>query len=204
VIIVDKGLERSKQRNIGIDRAKGEFILILDSDQSVSPMLIGECVARLNLCTDTNSLYIPETLNTPGFWGRVRDWERKFYTSTPVDCVRFVRTANCPKFDETLTGPEDADWSNRIEGGKDTTTACLYHNENMGIIEYLRKKAYYAKSMRKYANKWKRDKVLNPLWRCFLVFVENRKWKKFIRKPIYAMAVMALILARGVVYLWNR
>ena len=204
VIVVDKGLERSAQRNIGIDRAKGEFILILDSDQYVSPTLIGECVLRLRLLEDVNSLYIPETLLTPGFWGRVRDWERKFYTSTPVDCVRFVRASKCPKFDETLTGPEDADWNNRIEGGKSTTTACLYHSENMGIIKYLQKKAYYAKSMRKYAQKWKNDKVLNPLWRCFLVFVEKGKWKKFINKPVYAVAVMALILARGVVYLWKR
>ena len=204
MIIVDEGLERSNQRNIGIDRANGEFYLILDSDQYVSILLISECVQILRDFPEINSLYIPEILTTRGFWGRVRNWERQFYTSTPIDCVRFVRASKCPKFDETLIGPEDADWNNRIYGMKLTTNNVVFHDENVGIVKYLKKKAYYAKSMRKYAQKWKNDKVLNPLWRCFLVFVEKGKWKKFINKPVYAVAVMALILARGVVYLWKR
>ena len=44
-IVVDEGLERSAQRNIGISRAKGKYILILDSDQRVHYELINECIS---------------------------------------------------------------------------------------------------------------------------------------------------------------
>ena len=37
IIVVDEGKERSAQRNIGMDRAKGDYYLILDSDQMVEP-----------------------------------------------------------------------------------------------------------------------------------------------------------------------
>ena len=42
VIVIDEGKERSKQRNIGIKRAKGEYLLFLDSDMTISPELIAE------------------------------------------------------------------------------------------------------------------------------------------------------------------
>ena len=52
VIIVDEGLERSCQRNIGIERAKGEYLLILDSDQLIASDLLADCVEKIKYCNE--------------------------------------------------------------------------------------------------------------------------------------------------------
>lgn len=201
IIVVDEGKERSEQRNIGIERAKGEYLLILDSDQIVSDNLISECVDKIKTCV---GLYIPEIIVTEGFFGKLRNWERWFYTGTPVDCVRFVKSEGCPKFDTSMSGPEDADWDRRIKGTKKITDSCLFHLDKIGFVDYLKKKMYYTKSMRRYIEKHPYDKVLDWKWRCFGVFFENGKWRRCLEKPHYFICLMGLIFIRGVIYLCIR
>jgi glycosyltransferase involved in cell wall biosynthesis len=198
VIIVDEGLERSAQRNIGIARARGQFLLILDSDQRISETLLLECVYSMKL---VDALYIPEQIMTKGWFGRLRNWERQFYNQTPVDCVRFVKRKDCPLFDVNLNGPEDADFDRRIKGIKGITHAKIYHYDNIGILDFFRKKAYYSKSMTLFAKKHPKDKVLNFWWRCFAVFFEQGKWKRVIRRPDLMLLTWCLILVRGIIYL---
>lgn len=202
IIVVDEGLERSRQRNIGIDRAKGEYLLILDSDQRVSSFLIGECVRKINCGID--AIYIQEIIKTKGLFAYIRNWERQFYTATPIDVVRFVRRENCPKFDEAMVGPEDSDWDRQIEGIRSISIAPLYHYDNVGVIDFFYKKAYYCKSMKRFAERNPDDKILNFWWRCFGVFVEQGKWKRFLSRPDLAIAVLTLIFVRGVIYLWQK
>lgn len=197
IIVVDEGLERSEQRNIGILKAKGEYLLILDSDQHISKTLLMECVYSMKL---VDALYIPEIIVTKGWFGRLRNWERQFYTSTPIDCVRFVRAKDCPFFDLDLTGPEDADWDRRVRGTKGTTHAPIYHHDNIGVLDYFKKKAYYSKSMARYAQKNKNDKVLSFWWRCFGVFLEKGKWRRFLSRPDLAFQVLVMIFIRGIIY----
>ena len=201
-VIVCEGLERSAQRNIGIMRATGEYLLFLDSDQSPSPDLIGECVKLMEV--GFSAVYIPEVIKTKGLFAYIRNWERQFYNGTPIDCVRFVRAKNCPTFDPTLNGPEDSDWDRRVPGIRAISKNCLYHYDNIGIKKYFAKKAYYAKSMCKFAQKNKDDKVLNFWWRCFGVFLENGKWRRFLRRPDLALCVLGIIFMRGIIYLWKK
>jgi glycosyltransferase involved in cell wall biosynthesis len=224
IVVVDEGLERSRQRNIGMERARGEFFLILDSDQYVSPYLLLECEWLMRY--GYSALYIPETIITNNWFGRLRNWERQFYTGTAVDCVRFVRARNCIRhevnkslqvnatinfeglvigtFDETMSGPEDSDWDRRITGARTVTTNCLYHEDGVTVLSYFSKKIYYTRSMRRYFEKWPHDKVLNFWYRCFGIFCENGKWQRFLARPFSALAVMLLIFARGVIYLCAR
>lgn len=196
VIVINEGLERSAQRNIGINRAKGKYLLILDSDQLITPNLIGECVNKIG---DNAGVYIPEKIITKGFFGYLRNWERQFYTGTPIDVVRFVKKS-CPLFDETMSGPEDSDWDRRIEGTRVTSINMLYHFDNIGFFKYLSKKAYYSKSMWKFSEKHPNDKCLNFWWRCLGVFIEDGKWKRCLQAPHLFVCLVALIGIRGVIY----
>jgi len=201
LIVVDEGLERSVQRNMGIDSANGEYLLILDSDQWVTIYLIEECV---KLMEKYDALYIPEVLRTRSMFDVVRNWERQFYTGTPVDCVRFVRADRCPKFDETMSGPEDSDWDRRVYGRRGITKNVVEHVERVSMLGYFKKKAYYAESMKRFEEKHPKDKVTNFWWRCFGVFFEKGKWKRVIRAPHMFLAVMIILFVRGVIYMVNK
>jgi glycosyltransferase involved in cell wall biosynthesis len=202
IIVVDKGLERSAQRNIGIKKATGEYLLILDSDQHITPHLIWECVKLMEI--GFSAVYIPEYLMTKGWFGRLRNWERQFYTATPIDVVRFVRAKNCPLFDKTMSGPEDSDWDRRVPGIRVTCENYILHYENVGFWGYFKKKAYYAKSMKRFAELYPDDPVINWKWRCFKVFFEKNKYKKVLQRVDLMIAVWLMILIRGVIYLWKR
>lgn len=202
LVHIDRGLERSAQRNIGIRESKGDYLLFLDSDQSISPKLIDECLELFSF--GYSAIYIPEVIIAKSLFGRIRMFEREFYTGTPVDVPRFVRRKFCPFFDEDLHGPEDSDWGNRIPGVKTISRNVLYHHDDISPIEYFRKKAYYTKSMKRYKEKWPNDPVLNPIYRCFIVFVENGKWKKMIRHPFLSLGMFIIIFIRGIIYCAKR
>ena len=199
LIVVDEGKERSVQRNIGMERAKGDYFLFLDSDQEVSLTLIKECVKAMNYA---DAVYIPEIIISKGLFGYIRNWERSFYTGTPIDCVRFVKAKGCPQFDTTMSGPEDADWDRRVPGIRVISTSPLYHNDNISLINYLKKKAYYTKSMKHFSELWGNDQVLDRKWRCFGVFFSQ--WKRVLKRPDLFIATMFILLLRGLIYLWLR
>ena len=200
LIIVNRNQERSQQRNYGIDLAKGEFLLWLDSDQSISPMLLWECVSLMNNYKHLEGLYIPEVIVADSFFGKIRKFEREFYTGTAIDCVRFVRMSICPRFDLELKGPEDADFDKKVKGPKAVTKYKLFHHDDISPLEYFKKKTYYTKSMRKYAEKWPNDPCLNLKYRCWTVFTEKWKWMKLFRHPILTCGVIFLLIVRGIIY----
>jgi len=214
-IVVDEGLERSQQRNIGIKRAHGNYLCFLDSDQVISPNLIEECV---RLCGETvinclpgsvnyyftnpaDAIYIPEIIKTKGLFAYIRNWERQFYTGTLVDVVRFVRAKNCPLFDLEQKGTEDSSWDRQIKGLRLISKNPLFHYDNVGMFEWFSKKAYYAKSMNRFIERNPNDKILDWRWRCIGVFLEQGKYKRFLIRPDLAIAVMFILLVRGIIYL---
>jgi len=197
-----KGPERSSQRNYGAQVANGEYLLYLDADMILSPTVVEDCVKRC-ACDSVDALYVPERIVGDGFWIKVRDFERSFYTGTVVDAVRFVRKdlfEQVKGFDESLIGPEDWDFDRRIRkiGRTGVISAVLYHNEGrFNISRYLKKKKYYADGLEKYIIKWGSSdpetmKQMGARYRLMGVFVEKGKWKKLLGHPIYSVAMYCL------------
>ena len=205
--IYNCGPERSAQRNLGIAKASGRYILYLDADMILSENLIAEALEK---CAKGEfiALYIPERIIGKGFWSKVRDFERSFYNATSIDAVRFVNrdaALGIRCFDEDLTGPEDWDFNRRIEaiGKTGITENVIYHNEGrFDLVRYLKKKAYYAGSFDTYVRKWGRDdpivrKQLGAYYRFVGVFTENGKWKRLFCHPMLALAMYALRISVG-------
>ena len=201
LIEIDVGLERSAQRNMGINQAKGEFVFVLDSDQVPTAKLIDECVEIMESNPGCNGIFIPETIRGDDWFTRLRNFERQFYTGTCIDVVRFVRKSICPQFDESMSGPEDADWDLRIPEVKLTSTNPLYHDDQIPLGKYLEKKAYYTKSMRRFSELHPDARVLKAWYRVFGVFMEHGKWKQLVKHPVMALKLYCLIFLRAMIYL---
>lgn len=198
IIVVNENKERSEQRNIGIGKSTGDCLFFLDSDQYPSPNLISECVVRIR--NGYTSVYIPEIIVAKSFFGKVRRFEREFLTGTHVDVPRFVIKKYCPLFNEEISGPEDALFGSQIPGLRTISKSVLYHNDDISFFEYVRKKIYYTKSMKRYAELNPTDPCLNLWYRCVVVYTEKSKWKKLVRHPILTICLIFLIGVRGVIY----
>lgn len=210
--VLNKGPERSAQRNFGIRESHGMYILYLDADMILSPSVIGDCVNRCEQNSVLQALYISEVVMGDSFWCKVRRFERSFYDGTVIDCVRFVRRDAFDAvngFDEAMTGPEDWDFDKKIRstGAVALIKTPLYHNEsNFNLRTYLHKKAYYSNSFDGYIRKWGTGdpdvkKQLGVAYRFFWVYVEDGKWKKILSHPILTVSMFFLRFLVGLKFI---
>ncbi len=208
-----KGKERASQRNYGAKVATGEYLLYLDADMILSPTVIGACIRKCE-SEKIDALYVPERIVGEGFWIRVRDFERSFYTGTVIDAVRFIQKdlfEQVGGFDESLVGPEDWDFDRKIRkiGRTGIINMPLYHNEGQFNFErYLKKKGYYTYGIQKYIQIWgfndtETMKQIGARYRLVDVFVENGKWKKVLQHPLLAIAMYWLRFRVALAYLQN-
>jgi glycosyltransferase involved in cell wall biosynthesis len=206
-----KGNERSAQRNYGAKVALGKYLIYLDADMILSPHVIEECVITCE-GDRVGALYVPERIVGEGFWIKIRDFERSFYTGTVIDAVRFIRKDLFEKiggFDESLIGPEDWDLDRRIKEitQVDVIGSALYHNEGrFNLKKYLGKKEYYLQSFENYVRKWGNDdpvikKQIGLSYRLSGVFIENGKWKRLLTNPTKTLGMFYLRFMVGISYL---
>ena len=224
--VLDKGPERSAQRNLGWRTATADWVVVLDADmilpRETIKEILGSC-ASLTSGQETASpfkgplaYWIPEVRTGSGIRVKARNFERSFYDGTSIDALRLFHKSVLEKtggYDESLiAGPEDWELDIRVLA---TGAKCavlknhLIHNEKqLTLKRMLEKKAYYSKSMAAYQAKWKGHPALKKqfgLYYRFLgVFIENGKWKKLIRHPILAFVMYFERFAVGLTYLLNR
>ena len=209
--VFNRGPERSAQRNFGAQQAQGRYYLYLDADMALGDNVIRECVKKFEN-RQLVGLYIPEIVTGHGLWAKARGFERSFYNATAVDCVRCVFLKDflaVNGFDETMSGPEDWDFDKKIRAGGrvDIIKSAIYHNEtNFNLKKYLTKKAYYAKSFRRYIAKWDKNdrdtkKQFGFYYRFIGVFIEQGKWKKLLRHPVLTVEMYFLRILVGFVFL---
>ncbi len=157
-----QGPERSAQRNFGVEKAKGKYVVIIDSDMELSPRVIEACVAKAEANDKIGGIVIPEESFGEGFWAQCKRLERSFYVGVDwMEAARFYRKDLYKKlggYNESLVSGEDWDLSQRMGGVSkiDRVHEFIMHNEGrLRLGTTLKKKYYYSQKFAEYlaANK---------------------------------------------------
>lgn len=186
--VFNKGTERSAQRNYGVKKSNGAFVLIIDSDMKLSIDVVRECVDTMNN-SNLKGIIIPEESFGEGFWAQCKKLERSFYIGVSwMEAARFFDRKIFDEmggYDEENTGTEDYDLPQRImkvysKNSIDRINNLIYHNEQkLNLIKTCKKKFYYAQNLDKYksidANKNNFSKQSNPLNRYKLFLSQPKK-----------------------------
>ena len=232
--VLDRGPERSAQRNLGWRTATAEWVVVLDADMILPGETIGEILGiagagedfrretedgRRGLTSKVSgplAYWIPEIRTGRGIRVKARNFERSLYDGTCIDALRLFHKSVLEKtggYDESLiAGPEDWELDIRVlaTGAKcEVLKNHLIHNEKqLTLKRMLEKKAYYTKSMASYQAKWKGHpalkKQLGLYYRFLGVFIEKGKWRKLVSHPILAFVMYFERFAVGLTYLINR
>jgi glycosyltransferase involved in cell wall biosynthesis len=207
-----KGPERSAQRNLAIKKSRGQYILYLDADMTLSPPVIKKAVEVMGANSKLVALYIPEVIVGDSIWVKIRCFERSFYNATVIDAVRFIKKDIFKKsgyFDEKLNACEDWDLDKRVRnvGQVDIIKNPLCHNEfNFSLKYYLNKKRNYINGCHLYCLKWGKSdpdvkKQFGIYYRFWGVFVEDGKWRKLVNQPLLTLGMFILRILIGYQFL---
>ena len=202
--VLNKGPERSAQRNFGAKHAGGAFLLFIDSDMELSKNVITSCVGKMTSDSSIKGIVIPEESFGTGFWSQCKRLERSFYVGENsvswLEGARFFYKkifSELKGYDEENTGTEDYDFPQRIKeryGEKSIARIeeFIYHNEGrLSLFRTMQKKYYYSKNLkiyrRKKANTGYFNKQANILER-YKIFLSNPY--KLFRNPIIGFGMI--------------
>jgi GT2 family glycosyltransferase len=151
------GPERSAQRNLGIDRAAGEWVCYIDADMELPPDVIERAVTA-GAAARAVGVAIPEETVGQGFWARCRTLERRcLRDERDLLWPRLIRTGYLREtggFAPWLTGTEDAELHRRmVEDGAPIAVAdglILHHEGRLTLAGLARKRYYYGRGLLAY------------------------------------------------------
>lgn len=211
--VFDKGPERSAQRNFGATKARGGFLLFLDSDMVLSKDVVRECVMVMKN-GNYGGLIIPEKSFGEKFWAKVKTWERKlnegetYFEASRLFSKKVFNTIG--GYDENLTGPEDWDFHQRVakKFAIKRIKSYILHNEWETTLKTLiQKKYYYGLSAHRYLEK-QSIPVLSPTTIYFLRPSFYKNWKKAISHPLLSFSMLIMLIfesfAGGLGYIVGR
>jgi glycosyltransferase involved in cell wall biosynthesis len=202
--------ERTRAKNRGISVADGDFVVFIDSDMSLEPTVIEDCIRACSTDKKIAGVIIPEKTIGPGFWVRVRDFERSFYDGTAIESARFFRrnvAMQVNGFDEDVVFFEESTLPHKIQNlGLDTHVriqSFIRHDETgFNIRRWLAKKSYYTNTSNSYASRYAdlAEKQMSVSYR-LKAFTADGKWKRLMRHPMLAIG---LFILKGLEYLYSR
>lgn len=201
--VFDKGPERCAQRNYGVEKARGEIVIIIDSDMLLTPDVVGACVERLQSDPRVEAVVIPEESFGEGFWSQCKALERSFYVGVDwMEGARAFRRSTYLEmggYDEGFVGGEDYDLPQRIEerfGPKSVARVepFIRHDEQrLSLTKTCQKKFYYAQNLDKYrekpANHGRFARQASPLRRYELFFSRP---DKLLAQPATSAGMLVL------------
>lgn len=155
--VYNVGPERSTQRNVGVDKASGDFVMIIDSDMELGKDVVKACIDQVTTQPTLKGLVIPEESFGHGFWAQCKRLERSFYVGVPwIEAARFFDKQAylaVGGYNEQLISGEDWDLSQRISDTAPLGRIDEYirHNEGqLRLLRTLKKKYYYAQKFAQY------------------------------------------------------
>jgi len=157
-LALSAGPERCTQRNIGIQKARGDYVLIVDSDMELEPNVVSKALAACR--PGVTAVAIPERSFGEGFWSRCKTLERAgYHDDALVSAARFfpssvLRTVG--GYDERLISGEDWDLSIRAAalGRLAFANATIRHDEGrLSLKAAVRKKFYYGRFLPRFIAK---------------------------------------------------
>lgn len=191
------GPERSIQRNLGIKKSKGDYILVIDQDMYLTKHVVTDCLDTM-LKTKCRGIIVPEISIGEGYWTECVSLER--YISTYLEnalnesCRFFVKkdADAVGGYDPNLVGAEDSDFHFKIaELGKiKKIKSIIYHDE--GVTDFwgrVKKKYQYSKSFKNYLKKRPRIAAaqLSPFKLAYL-----KHFRELVKKPHIAAGMVIL------------
>jgi len=195
--VYKKGPERSAQRNFGASKASGKYLLIHDSDVYFDKNSVSESV-KLFEEKDADAVILPEKSIGPGYWSRVKSFERDFYRGNDyIEAPRFFRRSVYEQFggyDETLTGPEDWDLMIRLREANTKTLrskSLILHDEGkINLLGSSAKKSYYSEGLKRYQS-------LHPQWykkqsSIWVRFPVKKLLKSLITHPVLTVSMIIM------------
>lgn len=157
-LVLAAGSERSAQRNVGIGRATGDWVLWIDADMVLHSDVVSSALAAAAEA-NADAVFIPEISVGEGFWTACRALERQCYDGEPfIEAPRLVRRSYFMMsggFLEEVAGQEDAELRTRLlREGRPLARAAstIVHNEgHLTLLGVVRKRLYYGKSIPAYS-----------------------------------------------------
>lgn len=197
-IFSQKGDHRCAQRNLGVQKASGKYVLIIDSDMELGSEVVRSCVEKMEGNTEISGLVIPEESFGKGFWAQCKKLEKSFYLGVSwMEAARFFRRETFTKvggYATELISGEDWDLSQRIakEGKIARVHEFIFHNEGKVVFyKTVKKKFYYAQKFAKYVAKNRNSKEVKKqvgIVARFHLFLSQPK--KLFRRPILGLGLL--------------
>lgn len=189
------GPERSAQRNLGVERAAGPWILWIDADMELPETIIEAAMAAVEEGVD--GVFIPEVTVGEGYWTACRALERSCcIEEVLMQSPRLVRRDYLLRtggFLESLSGTEDAELRSRmIEDGCSLAWIpdLIVHDEGrMSLGFVLSKRYYYGRGLKKYRAEHPGALAAQAGG---AVGAYRRHWRRLAAKPVVAVGAVAM------------
>ncbi len=188
-----KGPERSAQVNFGVEKAKGEYVYKVDSDFTLDPNVVCQCIDKA--MEGFEAVVVHNTPDITVSWiARLRKFEVDMYKYDHMhSSPRFILKSayqSVGGFNEQITAGEDYDFRNKLDHAGYRTgfieAEALHHGEPTSIVAHMTKYYHYGKDITAYT-KAEHNSFEKESSSFFGVYLKN--WQSLLRHPLKTAAL---------------